>query len=86
MNNAAILAFARYVADIEQIQRVYEELDRDLSKTVAFFKEIQKAEVKDPHDYVRRWLKTRELEGSIHEDENLSVIRYDSLAERKAPS
>ncbi len=86
LNNAAILALSRYVADIEQIQRLYEELDRDLTRTVAFFKEIQKAGVKDPHDYVMRWLKARGLEGSIHEGEDLSVIPYDSLAERKTPS
>jgi predicted aminopeptidase len=60
LNNAAVLAFGRYVADIEQIQRVYELLGRDLRRTVRLFKEMERSGVKDPQNYLVKWLKERE--------------------------
>jgi hypothetical protein len=60
LNNASILALARYVTNIERIQRVYEKLGRDLRKTVAFFREIKEVGVEDPQNYVARWLKDEE--------------------------
>ncbi len=62
LNNAAVLAFGRYVADIEQIREVYERLDRDLRRTVEFFKGIEKAGIEDPQSYVRRWLERKKSE------------------------
>ena len=56
LNNATVLAFGRYIADIEQIQRVYERLGRDLGRTVTFFTGIKKAGIKDPQGYMARWL------------------------------
>jgi predicted aminopeptidase len=65
LNNAAVLAFGRYVADIEQIRGVYERLDRDLRRTVEFFKDIEKAGIKNPQGYVTRWLEKKKSDESI---------------------
>jgi len=65
LNNAAILAFGRYITHIEQIQRVYEKLDRDLEKTVSFFKKMERSGIKNPQDYVARWLREVKPEESI---------------------
>jgi len=73
LNNAAVLALGRYVTNIAQIQRVYERLDRNLTRTVAFFAGIRKSRVKDPQDYVVRWLQGRESEKSISPSQDLSV-------------
>ncbi len=56
LNNAVVLAFGRYIADIEQIQRVYERLGGDLRRTVAFFRGIKRSGIKDPQGYMARWL------------------------------
>ena len=60
LNNAVVLALGRYIVNIEQIQRVYESLGRDLERTVSFFKEMKKSRVKDPEEYVSQWLKERQ--------------------------
>ena len=65
LNNAVVLALGRYVANIEQIQRVYETLDRDLKRTVAFFVRIRKRGVTDPQGYVAGWLREKESEDSV---------------------
>ncbi len=75
LNNAAVLAFARYVADIEQIERVYERLDKNLRKTVAFLEEIEKSGVTDPQTFLARWLKVAELKRSISDGHAMSVRR-----------
>lgn len=78
LNNAAVLALGRYVTHIEQIQRVYEVLGRDLKRTVAFFKKIKKQGIRDPQAYVAKWLREREPEESISLGRNLPV--WSSLA------
>jgi len=65
LNNAVVLALGRYVANIEQIQKVYEKLGRDLRRTVVFFKEAKKMGIKDPQEYVNTWLREKESEESI---------------------
>ncbi len=71
LNNAVVLAMARYVANIEQIQNAYEALEKDLSKTVAFFKQLENEKVSDPEDYLSMWLKERGSgeADSLHHDE-----------------
>ena len=71
LNNAVILAMARYVANIEQIQKIYEALEKDLRKTVAFFKQLEKENVSDPEGYLSTWLGERcsGEGGSRHHDE-----------------
>jgi predicted aminopeptidase len=73
LNNAAVLALGRYIASIEQIQKVYEKLGRDLGRTVRFFKGIQKSGIKNPQDYVARWLEAEELEESLLLGQDLLV-------------
>ncbi len=73
LNNAAILAFGRYVTHIEQIQKVYENLDRDLKRTVSFFKEMKKSRIKDPKGYVARWLRERESKQPVSRGQDLFV-------------
>lgn len=73
LNNAVVLAFGRYIANIEQIRRVYEKLGKDLKRTVAFFKKIKKSGIKDPQDYVSRWLRERESEESISLGQDLPI-------------
>jgi len=71
LNNAAVLAMARYVANIEQIQRVYEKLGKDLSKTVAFFKRMESEGVSDPQGYLATWLGEKDAKEavSLHQDD-----------------
>jgi predicted aminopeptidase len=71
LNNAAVLAMARYVANIELIQSVHEKLGKDLEKTVAFFKQMKAEGVSDPHGYVATWLGERDPKeaASVHEDD-----------------
>ena len=71
LNNAVVLAMARYVASIEQIQRAYEKLGKDLRKTVAFFRQLEKEGVSNPESYLSTWLEKRNSEeaDSLHHDE-----------------
>ncbi len=64
LNNAAILAFGRYVADIERIQKVYERFGRNLKRTVMFLRKMKESGIKDPEGYLANWLNERESEGS----------------------
>jgi len=71
LNNAVVLAMARYVANIEQIQKTYEELGKSLRKTVAFFKQLEKEKVSNPEGYLSTWLREKGSgdAGSLHHDE-----------------
>lgn len=73
LNNAAVLALGRYVVNIEQIQSVYGKLGRDLRRTVAFFKEINRLGIKDPRKYMVGWLKEREPQESNSPGRHLPV-------------
>ena len=47
INNAVLLAYRRYILNLEKYETLYESLGRDLKKVVRFFKEI-KASGEDP--------------------------------------
>ncbi|MBW2059427.1 MAG: aminopeptidase [Deltaproteobacteria bacterium] len=64
LNNASVLALGRYVAHVEGIQRVYEELGRSLKKTVSFFKELKRKGVAHPRTYMAHWLEEKRSEKS----------------------
>lgn len=55
VNNAFLLSLELYTVDVEVFVTTYERLDRDLAKTVAFFKSVGR-QGGDPKAYVRRWL------------------------------
>ena len=71
LNNAVVLAMARYVANIKQIQKAYAKLGKDLRKTVAFFRRLEKKGVSDPEGYLSAWLREKGSgeAGTLHPDE-----------------
>jgi len=84
LNNAAVLALGRYIANIEHIQGVYEKLGKDLKKTVAFFKEMEKSGIEDPQAYIVNWLRERGTEASNPDGQRTSrQACHWVLAERK---
>ncbi len=58
LNNAIVLSFRRYYEDLKIFENIYNALDRDFSKTIYFFKQIERIKL-DPNLYLRWWLKNK---------------------------
>jgi len=58
LNNAVLLAYHRYIQNLEKYETLYEHLGRDLHKVVDFFKQI-KASGEDPSPFLERWMEER---------------------------
>ncbi len=62
LNNAAILSRSIYFVELELYRRLYEVLDRDLSRTVTFFRNLEINGVKDPTQHTRDFVEKHEKE------------------------
>ncbi len=60
LNNAVLLAYRRYVHQLDRFEVLYEYFARDLKKMVMFFKEVR-ASKENPHAFLERWMKERRL-------------------------
>jgi len=58
LNNAVLLAFRRYVHNLDRFEALYESFGRDLRKVVEFFKEVR-ASNERPASFLERWMKER---------------------------
>jgi predicted aminopeptidase len=58
INNAVIMAYRRYVHQLERFDFLYEYLGKDLRRVVQLFKEIQKSKGK-PSSFLNRWMNER---------------------------
>lgn len=58
LNNAVLLAFRRYVHNLDRFQTLYDGFGRDLTKVVELFKEV-KASNEKPVPFLDRWMKER---------------------------
>ena len=63
LNNAAILSRSIYFVDLDMYERLYGILDKDLKKTMDFFKMVEKKKIRDPEAYTRRFIKKNENTG-----------------------
>jgi predicted aminopeptidase len=58
LNNAVLLAYRRYIHQLEKFETLYEYLGRDMKKVIEFFKELQ-ASGETPSSFLERWMRER---------------------------
>jgi predicted aminopeptidase len=58
LNNAVLLAYRRYIHRLENFQALYEYFEKDLRRTIDFFKEIRTSK-ETPSSYLERWMRER---------------------------
>jgi predicted aminopeptidase len=61
INNAVLVAYRRYVHQLERFDHLYEYLGKDLRKVVQLFREIRESK-EEPSSFLDRWMKERGLE------------------------
>ena len=63
INNAVLLAYHRYVDQLERFQTTFDRLGWDLKRVIRFFKEVQSVK-EDPPGFLARWMNENEVAGS----------------------
>ena len=58
INNAVLLAFHRYIDQLERFQTVFENLGWDLRRVIAFFEEVRASKEK-PSAFLARWMEEK---------------------------
>jgi predicted aminopeptidase len=58
LNNAVLLAYRRYIHNLEKFETLYEHMGRDLKRVIEFLKKIQKSG-KEPSSFLEQWMKER---------------------------
>lgn len=58
LNNAAVLAYRRYLHQLNRFEALHEHFGMDLRKMIEFFKEM-KGSKEDPSSFIDRWMKER---------------------------
>jgi predicted aminopeptidase len=61
INNAVLVAYRRYVHQLERFDHLYEYVGKDLRKVVQLFKEIRESK-EEPSSFLDRWMKERGIE------------------------
>ena len=58
LNNAVLLAYRRYIHQLEEFESIYEYFGQDLKQFIQLFKKIQTSK-EDPASFLKRWMKER---------------------------